>query len=116
MTPYFPIQTFERGPLMIILDKTYEETPIRDFYEDFGESWYQEREREIESFEVEWFVLRARAFFEGTELAVQSFGGCLYNDALEVLTDGTAEDLIAEVIYLAKDQLERLKTVDLSGL
>jgi hypothetical protein len=35
-------------------------------------------------------------------------GGCLYEDAREVLTDGTAEDIIGQALDSAKMQVYRL--------
>jgi hypothetical protein len=38
-----------------------------------------------------------------------NLGGCLYEDALEILSDGTAEDIIGEAMKEAKERVARLK-------
>jgi hypothetical protein len=48
-------------------------------------------------------MLRVRALVEGHELGSAYLGGCLYEDAREVLSDGTAEDQI----YLALEEAKR---------
>jgi hypothetical protein len=45
---------------------------------------------------------------EDLELATEYLGGCLYERAEDVLTDGTAEDLIAEALTEAKFKVYRL--------
>ena len=50
-------------------------------------------------------MLRVRVLFEGHELGSAYLGGCLYEDAREVLTDGTAEDQISMAIEDAKKQV-----------
>jgi hypothetical protein len=47
-------------------------------------------------------MLRTRVLFDGHELASDYVGGFLYEDAREVLRDGTAEDMIAHTIEEAK--------------
>jgi hypothetical protein len=61
-------------------------------------------------------MLRVRVLVEGLELDSEYLGGCLYEDARQVLTDGTAEDLIAQSLDNAKQQVYRLyrKFQDLS--
>jgi hypothetical protein len=45
---------------------------------------------------------------ENIELSSEFLGGCLYKDASEVLTDGTAEDLIDQALVTAKKDVYRL--------
>ena len=61
-------------------------------------------------------MLRVRVLVEGLELDSEYLGGCLYADPKECLTDGTAEDLIAQSMANAKQQVYRLykKFQDLS--
>ena len=61
-------------------------------------------------------MLRVRVLVEGLELDAEYLGGCLYADPKECLTDGTAEDLIAQSMDNAKKQVYRLykKFQDLS--
>jgi len=62
------------------------------------------------------FMLRVRVMVENIELSSEFLGGCLYSDAKEVLTDGTAEDLIDMALTEAKKDVYRLykKFQDLS--
>jgi hypothetical protein len=71
---------------------------------------------DIESGKLDWFMLRVRVLVEGLELDSEYLGGCLYEDARECLTDGTAEDLITQSMANAKQQVYRLykKFQDLS--
>ncbi len=54
-------------------------------------------------------MLRVRVLLDGHELGSHYLGGCLYEDAREVLKDGTAEDCIAEALHEAKQEVKRLK-------
>jgi hypothetical protein len=54
-------------------------------------------------------MLRVRVLVEGLELASEYLGGCLYSDPREVLTDGTAEDLIGQALDNAKPKVYALK-------
>jgi hypothetical protein len=47
-------------------------------------------------------MLRVRALIDGRELGSAYLGGCLYEDAGQVLEDGTAEDLIEQAVIEAK--------------
>jgi hypothetical protein len=72
---------------------------IKEMYED------------INSGRLDWFMLRVRVLVEGLELADEYLGACLYKDAREVLSDGTAEDLIDQAMDHAKGQVYRLSRV-----
>ena len=65
-------------------------------------------------------MLRVRAMFAGHELAAEYLGACLYEDPNEVLTDGTAEDLIGIALEQARKEAAllraRLIALDLEGL
>ena len=92
----------------VVVDKTWEDIALRDCFDD---SCYdiQDMERKVNSYELDWFMLRVRVLFDGHELGSHYLGGCLYEDAREVLTDGTAEDCIQEALYEAKQEVKRLK-------
>ena len=55
---------------------------------------------------------------EGLELGNSYLGGCLYEDAREVLTDGTVEDQIDMALSEAKKDVYRLsrKFLELSDM
>ena len=106
MKPYYDtIAEFTRDGFTIIVDKTYEDINPRDHFEADD---MDEIIRKIDNGTYEWFMLRVRVLVEGLELGSAYLGGCLYEDPNEVLTDGVAEDFIAEAMKEAKSQVYRL--------
>ena len=103
---YDTIAEFERDGFDIIVDKTYEDLHPRDCFEadDIDEIC-----RKIDNGTYDWFMLRVRVMVEGLELGSSYLGGCLYEDAKDVLTDGTAEDFICEALKEAKPKVYALK-------
>ena len=104
---YDTIAEFERNGYDIIVDKSYEDLDPKDCFDDECFN-IAEMYADIESGKLDWFMLRVRVMVEGLELASEYLGGCLYTDAQEVLTDGTAEDLIDQAMEHAKTQVYRL--------
>ncbi len=94
----------DREGFEIIVDKTWEDISLRDCFDD---SCYdiKDMERKVNSGDLDWFMLRVRAFINGHELGSAYLGGCLYEDARECLTDGTAEDMIEQAIMEAKKEV-----------
>jgi len=106
MTRYYDtIAEFDRDGFTVIVDKTYEDFNPRDHFESDD---MDEILRKIDNGTYEWFMLRVRVLVEGLELGSAYLGGCLYEDAREVLSDGTAEDFIDEAMKEAKAQVYRL--------
>jgi len=101
MRYYDELARFEREGFDVIVDKTWEDISLRDCFDD---SCYDIRDMEnkVNSRELDWFMLRVRVMVDGHELGSAYLGGCLYEDAREVLTDGTAEDQIFMAIEEAK--------------
>ena len=115
MRHYEELAEYEREGYTIIVDKTWEDMDPKDSFDD--ECWNMKQMcADIESGKLDWFMLRVRVLVEGLELDSEYLGGCLYEDARECLTDGTAEDLIAQSMANAKQQVYRLykKFQDLS--
>ena len=112
---YEELATYEREGYEIIVDKTWEDTSVADTFDD-TQFDIAEINHNIEHGNLDWFMLRVRVLVEGLELDSEYLGGCLYEDAREVLTDGTAEDLITQSLDNAKQQVYRLyrKFQDLS--
>ena len=106
MRHYDTLLDEQRGPFQIIVDKTWEDLHPRDMFEadDIDEIC-----RKIDNCTYDWFMLRTRVFYEGVELAAEYLGGCLYEDAREVLTDGLAEDQIYQALINAKKELSDMK-------
>ena len=103
---YDTIAEFTRDGFDIIVDKTYEDMHPRDHFEDDN---MDEIIRKIDNGTYDWFMLRVRVLVEGLELGSSYLGGCLYEDPNEVLTDGVAEDFIAEAMKEAKTKVYGLK-------
>ena len=97
----------QRGDLEIVVDKSWEDIPVRDLFDDTCYN-IKEMEEKVNSGELDWFMLRARVFVEGLEVSDAIVGGFMYEDAREVLRDGTAEDLIYQAVEEAKPKFYRL--------
>lgn len=103
---YETLAEFPRGPFLIIVDKTREDLSPRDCFDTGDED---EICRKINDGTFDWFMLRVRAFFDGHELGSSYLGGCCYEDAREVLTDGTAEEFVEQAIKEARAAVGSLK-------
>lgn len=108
MRYYEEIGSFDRDGFFVIVDKTYEDI---DPWDQLSECFDDKKQlyADIESGKYDWFMLRVRVLLDGHELGTSYLGGCLYEDAREVLTDGTAEDMIAEALIEARSEVKRLK-------
>ena len=105
MQHYDELARYERNGFDVIVDKTWEDIDPRGQFED---SDLDEIVEKINNDTYEWFMLRVRVLFDGHEMGSHYLGGCLYEDAREVLTDGTAEDCIEEAMAEAKEEVQRL--------
>lgn len=108
MQYYDELATYERGGFTVIVDKTYEDLHPRDCFETDD---IDEILKDIDRGHLEWFMLRVRVLVEGLELSSEYLGGCLYEEPKEILTDGTAEDIIDTAMTDAKKQVYRLSKV-----
>ena len=107
MRYYDELARYQRDGFEIIVDKSYEDLSPRDCFDDTVTD-IDEICRKIDSYDLDWFMLRVRVLLDGHELGSHYLGGCLYEDAREVLTDGTAEDLIYQAIPAAREEARRL--------
>jgi len=110
MQYYDELATYERDGFTVIVDKTYEDMHPRDSFDDSCHD-IDEICKDIDRGHLEWFMLRVRVLVEGLELSRECIGGCLYEDPREILSDGTAEDLIDTAMTDAKKQVYRLSRV-----
>ena len=109
MTRYYDeLVQYERDGFTIIVDKSYEDLDPRGQFESVD---IDEIIKDIDRGHIEWFMLRVRVLVEGLELSSEYLGGCLYEDPREILTDGTAEDIIDTAMTDAKKQVYRLSKV-----
>jgi len=107
MRYYDELAVYERNGFDVIVDKSYEDIHPSDLFDD-SEFDIKQLCQDIESGNLDWFMLRVRVMVENIELSSEFLGGCLYKDAKEVLTDGTAEDLIDMALTEAKKDVYRL--------
>lgn len=105
----------QRNGLTVVVDKTWEDIPLDHLFDtaidpDTGKPYYdvEEMAQQIDRGELDYFVLRARVMYQGLELGNSIVGGFLYEDAEEVLRDGTAEDLIWEAMREAQQSIPEL--------
>jgi hypothetical protein len=106
MRYYDELATYERDGFTVIVDKTYEDIDPRG---QFEESDVEEIIEKINDYTYDWFMLRVRVMVDSLEIGSHYLGGCLYERAEDVLTDGTAEDCIAEALHEAKREVYRYK-------
>ena len=107
MRYYFELATYERNGFEVIVDKTWEDMDVGHGFDDECYDVRKMREQ-INNGDLDWFMLRVRVLFEGHEMGSHYLGGCLYEDARDVLTDGTAEDCIQEALHEARQEVQRL--------
>ena len=115
MRHYTTLAEYDRAGFNIIVDKTWEDLPLEDLFDttidpDTGKPYYDVHKMyaDIELGNLDYFMLRVRAMYEDVELAVNYVGGFVYEDAAEVLRDGTAEDMISETIEDAKKRVTQI--------
>ena len=108
MTRYFDeIDSFERNGFTVIVDKTHEDIDPWDQLSECFDS-KEQLYADIESGKYDWFMLRVRLMVDEYEITSEWLGGCLYENAREVLTDGTVDDLIATAMITAKREVYRM--------
>ena len=112
---YDELARYERDGFDVIVDKTWEDIPLADLFDtsidpDTGKPYFdvEDMARKIDRCELDYFMLRVRVLLDGHELGSHYVGGFLYEDAREVLRDGTAEDMIYEAMLEAKEEARRL--------
>lgn len=104
---YDELARYDRDGFTIVVDRTWEDMSPRDLFDDSVMD-VEEICRKIDNYTLDWFMLRVRVLVDEHELATEYVGGFLYEDAREVLTDGTAEDMIAEALITAKREVYRM--------
>jgi hypothetical protein len=115
MRYYDELATYERDGFTVIVDKSYEDLSLNQCFDDSldenGVPLFDLKEmaRDIDSGNLDWFMLRVRVMVDSLEMGSHYLGGCLYKDAREVLTDGTAEDCIGEALAEAKREVYKYK-------
>jgi hypothetical protein len=108
MRHYDELAAYDRKGFFVVVEKTWEDIAVRDCFDDTCYD-IKDMERKVNEGHLDWFMLRVRVLLDGHEFGSAYLGGCMYEDAHEVLTDGTAEDLIAEALIEARSEVRRLK-------
>jgi hypothetical protein len=108
MQQYDEIAVYERSGFEVIVDKTWEDLSVSQLF-DNSEHDITEICQKIDAGEYDWFMLRVRVMLDGHEMGSHYLGGCLYENAQDVLTDGTAEDCITVAIAEAQTEVSRLR-------
>lgn len=105
----------QRRGLTVIVDKSWEDIHPSDLFDtsvdpDTNKPYFDIDEicSKIDRGDLDWFMLRVRVMHNEHELASEIVGGFLYEDAAEVLTDGTAEDMISEAMAAADLEIPKL--------
>jgi hypothetical protein len=99
---------YEREGFEVIVDKSWEDISPYDLFDD-SVTDIAEICRKIDSYDLDWFMLRARVMLDGHELGEHICGGFLYEDARETLKDGMAEDMIHAAMEEARKEVVRLR-------
>jgi len=107
MRHFDELARYEREGFEIIVDKTWEDTHPRDCFDDSVTDIGKLCEQ-IDTGYYDWFMLRVRCLVDGHELAAEYLGGCCYENARDVLTDGVAEDIIWTAMNEAKQRAAAL--------
>ncbi len=115
MRDYTELATYQREGFEIVVDKTWEDIPLDHLFDtsidpDTGKPYFdvEDMARKIDRCELDYFMLRVRVLLDGHELGSHYVGGFLYEDPMEVLRDGVAEDMIWEAMREAKEEARRL--------
>lgn len=101
MRYYDKLAELEREGFDVIVDKTWEEIALSDCFDDTCYN-IKEMEEQVNSGELDWFMMRVRVLVDGHVLGTSYLGGLLYGDPKQVLVDGTAEDMIEEALVEAR--------------
>jgi len=104
MRYYDELARYERDGFDIIVDRTWEDLNPRDCF-DWTEEEMDQLLKDIDQGKYDWFMLRVRVLVDGHELGSSYLGGMLYEDPMECLTDGVAEDCIYEALKEAKTRV-----------
>jgi len=107
MTQYwYGMRQAEQDGMLIVVDRTYCDLDPADMFDDLWD--IKEMKEKISNGFYDWFDLRVRVLVEGLEVGSAICGGYLYEDAMDVFEDGTAQDLIDEAMEEAKGKFYAL--------
>lgn len=99
------IHTFTKDGFDIRFSVFPELTHPNDHFDDDGET-----ARAIAANQYEWFVACVTASKHGIELADEYLGGCCYESAESFMDCPYFDDMVAEAISIAQQNIDRLTT------
>ena len=117
MRNFTTVKEFKIDQFDIIVDWTYEDTPIRDCFDKF-DSQFEEMERRLNAYIDTHYVARVRAMYDGVEMGSDYLGSCYaYNcspeDDINDGIGGYLEQMVDEAVNQARNEavrmLDRLK-------
>jgi len=117
MRDFYQVKTFKVDQFDIIVDWTYEDTPIRDCFDETDEE-YAEMERRCRAYIDTHYVARVRAMYDGKEMGSDYLGSCYAYDCdpeddITFRSGGYLEQMVEEAVDQARNEavrmLDRLK-------
>lgn len=111
------VETRKIGQFSVILDWTYEDSALRDCFDETV-SDIAEMERRCNDYTDTHYVARVRVFYDGHEMGSSVLGSCYAYDCdpaddMQAGIDGYLEDMIDEALDEARgrcvEMVERLK-------
>jgi hypothetical protein len=93
------------GPFKVVHSWTYEDTPIRDCFDDTCHD-IAEMERKVDAGYLDWFVARVQYFYDDVEMGVDYLGGCLYEDVRKAFEDGL-DGYLEDMEYRAREEAQK---------
>lgn len=109
MVYWSKIGEFEMEGFTMIVEKTYSDVAPADVFDEETPEQMAEIYDKIDRGIYEWFDLRVRATLNGHTMGESGVCAFLYEDADEVLKDGTAKDVAWEALQEAKEEVKRLQ-------
>ena len=117
MRNFTTVKEFKIDQFDIIVDWTYEDTPIRDCFDETEEE-FAEMERRLDAYLDTHYVARVRAMYDGVEMGSDYLGSCYAYDCTpeDDINDGIGgylEQMVDEAVDQARNEavrmLDRLK-------
>jgi hypothetical protein len=103
------MKTYEAEGFTLVVSKHYEDSSPRDHFDCFeNEEQKEEFFNKIETGFYDWFGFRVQAFKYGVLLGESSLWGCCYEDAREIFTDGTCDDIAGDAISQAQQTISKI--------
>ena len=110
---YYTAKTFKQSGFDIIVDWTYEDTPLDYCFDPAVEDIAEMAERCNNAIDTH-YIARVRAMFAGLEMGTSYLGSCYAYDCepeddIENGINGYLDDMVAEAIEEAKTLVDTIK-------